>query len=207
MARRTDHFSFAGRLPELCADLNKKLGGPVAASPPKSKKPVAPVAANAFVKPGSATKRPGAARASAPKSLEKLFESDQQKRKASRRMVDPLARMRSATPAAIPGLKREGSEPLGFDRIQHEDKSLGERSRNILSRSVSTSGTEDPKAQKKAKVEAELKEAISALKKPNRQMVSQSIAEEAAKRTGSSGSPHPRSKCAQFRLLARLILT
>lgn len=200
----TDLFSFAGRLPELCADLNRKLGGPVAASPPKPKTTVASVSATAFAKPGSVAKRPVAA--NAPKSLERFFESDQQKRKASRRPVDPLARMRSATPAAIPGLKREVSEPLGLERISTGDQVLKERPRNILSRSVSTSGTEDLKAQKKAKVEAELKEAISALKKPNRQMIGKSIVEEAAKRTGSSSSPHPRSTYAQARLFTCSIL-
>lgn len=184
--------SFAGRLPELCADLNQKLGGPVAAPPPRTKKSattsnteVTAITTPALVKPGTAAKRP--ATMPSRKSLDKIFESDQQKRKASRRPVDVLARMRSATPAAIPGLKREGSEPLSLDRIP----SLNEKSRNMLARSVSNAGIDELKTQRKLKVEAELKEAISALKKPNRQLVGNSIADELEQRAASS---HPRSK-------------
>lgn len=180
-------------------ELNKKLGGPVAASPPKPKKTMAP-SGKPLAKPGSIVKRPvPTSRAS--QSLEKVFESDQQRWKASRRPVDVLARMRSATPATIPGLKREASEPLGLGGIPHGMKSLKERPRNVLSRSVSSTGTEDTKSQKQAKMEAELKEAISAIKKPNRHMVGKAIVEEAEKRTGTSSSPHPRSKPLQLRLL------
>lgn len=179
----------------MSADLNRKLGGPVATSPPKPKKPVVPVASKNSTKPGTAAQRHVAAKA--PRSLGKVFESDQQKRKASRKVPDVLARLRSATPVVIPGLKREGSEPLGLDRVSQGDRFLKERSRNVLSRSVSTSGADEVKAQKKAKVEAELQEAISALKKPNRQMAGKCIVDEVEKRTGSSSSPHPRSKCAE----------
>lgn len=185
-------FSFTARLPELSKELNKKLGGPVAASPPKPKKPSASNE-KAPAKPGSILKR-SVSGASGTRSLEKVFESDQQKWKASRRPVDVLARMRSATPATIPGLKREASEPLGLGNIPQGNNTLKERSRNVLSRSTSTTGTDDTKALKQAKMEAELREAISAIKKPNRHMVGKVIAEEAEKRAGSSSSPHPRSK-------------
>ncbi|KUI65809.1 hypothetical protein VM1G_01867 [Cytospora mali] len=181
---------FAGRLPELCESLNHKFGGPVVVSPPKPKKPVATAAPKAPARPGSVAKRPTPA--SAPRSLEKVLSNDQLRRRATRRPNDVLARMRSATPATIPGLKREASEPVVLGSIPNGDKVLKERSRNILSRSVSNASVEDLKAQKKAKTEAELKEAISALKKPNRQLVGMAIVEEAEKRTGSSSSPHPR---------------
>ncbi|KAF3764973.1 hypothetical protein M406DRAFT_258833 [Cryphonectria parasitica EP155] len=174
---------FVGRLPDLCADLNKKLGGPVAASPPRSKSTATSAVTKPKPKPGSAAKRPTPA--PGPKSLEKVFESDQQKRKASRRPIDVLARMRSATPAVIPGLKREASEPLGLDRVPSYDGSLRERPRNTLSRSASSAGAEELKAQKKITLEAELQEAISALKKPNRQLAGRSIVEEVEKRVGA----------------------
>lgn len=138
--------------------------------------------------------------ASGTRSLEKVFESDQQKWRASRRPVDLLARMRSATPASVPGLKQEGSEPLGLGSIPQSNKTLKERSRNVLSRSASTTGTDDTKMLKQAKVEAELKEAISAIKKPNRHMAGKAIVEEAEKRAGSSSSPHPRSKSHNLKL-------
>ncbi|ROV91251.1 hypothetical protein VPNG_09703 [Cytospora leucostoma] len=181
---------FAGRLPELCETLNHKFGGPVVISPPEPKKHVTAAAPMAPAKPGSAAKRP--APVSAPRSLEKVLSNDQLKRRATRRPNDILARMRSATPATIPGLKREASEPVALNTIPHGDKVLKERSRNITSRSVSSVSVENMKAQKKAKTEAELKEAILALKKPNRQLVGMTIAEEAEKRAGSSSSPRPR---------------
>lgn len=183
---------FTSRLPELSKELNRKLGGPVAASPPKPKKPSASHD-KASVKPGSTLKR-SVSGASGTRSLDKVFESDQQKWRASRRPVDVLARMRSATPATIPGLKREASEPLGLGSVPQGNKTLKERSRNVLSRSTSAAGTEDTKALKQAKMEAELQEAISAIKKPNRHMAGKAIVEEAEKRAVSSSSPHPRSK-------------
>lgn len=161
-------------------------------SPPKPKKRAATAAAKAPAIPGSVAKRP--VPTGAPKSLDKVFSHDQLRRKASRRPTDVLARMRSATPATIPGLKREASEPAPLSTIPSGERPLKEKSRNILSRSASNLTAEDSKAQKKAKMEADLKDAISALKKPNRQLAGKAIVEEAEKRIGSSSSPRPRSK-------------
>lgn len=188
----TNYDSFAGRLPELSADLNKKLGGPIAASPPKPKKPI-DQSMKAPVRPGTGTKRPAAPRAS--KSLVRVLEDDSQKWKASRtRPGDVLARMRSATPAAIPGVKREGSEPLGLDRIPFGERSLKEKSRNVLSRTTSSNSTADLKALKKEEETRQIQEAISGIRKPNRHLIGRSIIEDAEKRTGSSSSPHPKSE-------------
>lgn len=181
---------FAGRLPELCESLNHKFGGPVIMSPPKPKKHIATAASKAPAKPGSVAKRH--APANVPRSLEKVLSNDQLRRRPTRRPNDVLARMRSATPATIPGLKREASEPAALGSIPDGDKCLKERSRNIISRSASSASINNLKAEKKAKTEAELKEAIAALKRPNRQLAGISITEEAEKRAGSSSSPHPR---------------
>lgn len=161
-------------------------------SPPKPKKVAATAATRAPAIPGSVAKRPVSTKP--PKSLDKVFSHDQLRRKASRRPTDVLARMRSATPATIPGLKREASEPASLSTIPSGDRPLKERSRNVLSRSVSSLTADDSKAQKKAKMEADLKDAILALKKPNRQLAGKAIAEEAEKRIGSSSSPRPRSE-------------
>lgn len=185
--------------------MNHKFGGPVVIAPPKPKKPVTTAAPMAPAKPGSAAKRP--APVSASRSLEKVLSNDQLKRRATRRPNDILARMRSATPATIPGLKREASEPLALNTIPHGDKVMKERSRNVISRSVSSASVESMKAEKKAKTEAELKEAISALKKPNRQLVGMTIAEEAEKRAGSSSSPRPRSESTLNHVAVLRILT
>lgn len=191
----TDHRSFAGRLPELSADLNRKLGGPVAASPPKAKNP-SDQTMKAPARPGTAARRPTAPTAPrAPKSLVRVLEDDSQKWKASRtRPGDVLARMRSATPAAIPGVKRECSEPSGLDRIPRIDQSLKERPRNVLSRSMSSISTADLKARKKEEEAHQIQEAISGIRKPNRHLIGRSIIEDAEKRTVSSSSPHPKSK-------------
>ncbi|KAJ4394394.1 hypothetical protein N0V93_003611 [Gnomoniopsis smithogilvyi] len=183
---------FAGRLPELSADLNRKLGGPVAASPPKTKKP-ADQSMRAPGRPATGVKKPSAQRA--PKSLVRVLEDDSQKWKASRtKPGDVLARMRSATPAAIPGVKREGSEPLVLDRIPRGEQSLKERSRNVLSRSMSTLSNTDLKARKKEEEAKQIQEAISGIRKPNRHLIGRSIIEDAEKRTGSSSSPHPKKQ-------------
>jgi hypothetical protein len=55
-----------------------------------------------------------------------------------------------------------------------------------LSRSNSLSNLEDAKASKKALVEAELKDAISALRKPNRQVVGKAMAEAEERRATTS---------------------
>lgn len=147
-------------------------------------------------RPGAVAKRPAAPRA--PKSLVRVLEDDSQKWKASRtRPGDVLARMRSATPAAIPGVKREASEPLGMDRIPGGEQSLKERSRNVLSRSMSNTSTADLKARKKEEEAKQIQEAISGIRKPNRHLIGQSIIEDAEKRTGVSSSPHPKSEYRQ----------
>jgi translation initiation factor 2B subunit (eIF-2B alpha/beta/delta family) len=58
------------------------------------------------------------------------------------------------------------------------DSLLGRPRPTSLSRSSSTSHLEETKANKKALVEAELKDAISALRKPNREVVGKAMAEE-----------------------------
>lgn len=176
----------------MSADLNRKLGGPIAASPPKAKKPV-DHSTKAPARPGTGERRSAAPKA--PKSLVRVLEDDSQKWKASRtKPGDVLARMRSATPAAIPGVKREGSEPLGLDRIPRREQSLKERSRNVLSRSTSSASNADLKARKKEDEAKQIQEAISGIRKPNRHLIGRSIIEDAEKRTGSSSSPHPKSK-------------
>jgi hypothetical protein len=57
-----------------------------------------------------------------------------------------------------------------------------------LVRSNTIAGVEDAKARKKAMVEAELKDAISALRKPNRDVVGKALAEAAERRATTSSS-------------------
>jgi len=106
--------------------------------------------------------------------------------------------MRSATPS-IPGLKREASEALSLNSIPMADsQSLSVnrggvlKSKKFSSREVDLSAMAVDTKSKKASIEAELKDAISALKKPNRQLAGQSIVDTAEKRAASA--IHSRSK-------------
>lgn len=132
-------------------------------------------------KPGAPAKKPTSTRRDREKTLERVLSNERMRRSVSRGATSALAHMRSASATTIPGLKREASEPLlAMVPKREHPASLKERPSNLFSRSSSTSSlaTEDQKARKKAQLEAELKEAISALKRPNRAMVGKEIVEE-----------------------------
>lgn len=175
--------SFSARLPELCDSLNRKLGGPVAQSPPK--KDFMRPASSSKAKPGAPTKRPIAAlKKDADRSLERALSSERLRRSMSREPSKAIALMRSASTTSIPGLKREASEPL-LGMVPRMDKApLKERPR-AFSRSTSSIGARDMKARQKAEVEAELRDAISALKKPNRALAVKELADAVDKRASS----------------------
>jgi DNA replication regulator SLD3 len=70
---------------------------------------------------------------------------------------------------------------------KREPAPLKDRSANLFSRSSSTTSiAEDQKAKKKALLEAELREAISALKRPNRALVGKEIIEETEQRRAAT---------------------
>ena len=175
--------SFSARLPGPCDSLNRKLGGPVSQSPPKAK--AAKPASAVKPKPGAPIKRPTALKRDKDRTLERALSVERSRRSVSRGPAATIALLRSASQTVIPGLKREASDSSLMGLIPRaESSSLKERPSNIFSRSVSLGGA-DMKAQKKAQVEAELKNAISALKKPNRTLAAQDIVEAAEKRTSA----------------------
>ncbi len=113
-----------------------------------------------------------------------------------------IALLRSQTMPLMPNLKREASEtpslagipaaksahPLAISRTGVLDP------KRVSSREVHINQlvpNVDAKANKQATIDAELKEAISALKKPNRELAGKAIAETAEKR--SALVSHPRS--------------
>jgi hypothetical protein len=113
-----------------------------------------------------------------------------------------MSLMRSATAPIVPGLKREASEAPSLSSIPTSDsQSLKPNRPGVLNskrfsqREVDLSSLAlevNSKQKKKANIEAELKEAISALKKPNRELVGKDIVETAEKRAASVS--HSRSK-------------
>ncbi|KAK4242368.1 DNA replication regulator SLD3-domain-containing protein [Achaetomium macrosporum] len=175
---------FSARLPGPCDSLNRKLGGPVAQSSPKekAKKPTSAVKP----KPGAPIKRLAASRRDSNRTLERALSVERSRRSVSRGPAATIALLRSASQTVIPGLKREASESSSIGLIpKAETSSFQERRTSIFSRSMSVSAA-DLKAQKKAQVEAELKDAISALKKPNRTLAVKDYV-EAAERRASVG--------------------
>jgi DNA replication regulator SLD3 len=72
---------------------------------------------------------------------------------------------------------------MGIPRA--ESGLLKERPSNLFHRSLSLGGTEDWRAKKKAQVDAELKDAISALKKPNRSLAVKEFVEASDKRASA----------------------
>ncbi|KAJ4403310.1 hypothetical protein N0V85_005124 [Neurospora sp. IMI 360204] len=176
---------FSARLPELCDSINRKLGGPVIQAPKEKAKTVAA----SKPKPGAPAKRVTAAKKENERSLQRVLSNERMRRSVSRGPSGTIALLRSASATAIPGLKREGSEPLLGMIAKSEAVAVKEKNISIFSRSAGPlANNEDAKAKKKARLEAELKEAISALKKPNRALAGKEIVEEAERRTAQPKS-------------------
>ncbi|KAL2178715.1 DNA replication regulator SLD3-domain-containing protein [Thermothelomyces heterothallicus CBS 202.75] len=176
---------FSARLPGPCESLNRKLGGPVAQSPPKAK-PATPTSA-VKPKPGAPVKRPTTSKRDKDKdkTLERALSVERSRRSVSRGPAAAIALLRSASQTVIPGLKREASESSVMGLVPRaQSGSLKERPSNVFSRSTSL-GRADLKAQRQAQVEAELKDAISALKKPNRALAVKDFVEAAEKRASA----------------------
>lgn len=181
---------FSARLPELCGSINRKLGGPVVQSPPKEKQAKHLSALKA--RPGAPTKRPAPTlRKDKERTLERVLSKERIRRSASRGPSGAIALMRTASATTIPGLKREGSEPLLSMIPRGAIGSLKDKTSNIFKRSTAPSSLGGQKAKPKVDVEAELKDAISALKRPNRALVNKELTEEAEKRVSVSNS-HPK---------------
>ncbi|KAL2158520.1 hypothetical protein VTH06DRAFT_4287 [Thermothelomyces fergusii] len=176
---------FSARLPGPCESLNRKLGGPVAQSPPKAT-PAKPASA-VKPKPGAPVKRPTTSKRDRDKdrTLERALSVERSRRSVSTGPAAAIALLRSASQTVIPGLKREASESSVMGLVPRaQSGSLKERPSDLFSRSSSL-GRADLKAQKQAQVEAELKDAISALKKPNRTLAVKDFVEAAEKRASA----------------------
>ncbi|KAH6719315.1 DNA replication regulator SLD3-domain-containing protein [Leptodontidium sp. MPI-SDFR-AT-0119] len=185
---------FQSRLPDRCAVINRKLGGPVVVSPPKPKVSKSSSFSGAPSRPGAATKRPVPVKPR--QSLKRVLTDDRERRSMSRGPNKKIALMRSATMPIMPGLKREVSEAPSLSSIPTADSQNLEASRGGVLNSKRFSRREvdlgslgpemNAKAKKQAIIDAELKEAISALKKPNRELAGKALAETAEKRSASS---------------------
>ncbi|CAG8979415.1 hypothetical protein HYALB_00012448 [Hymenoscyphus albidus] len=179
---------FSARLPERCAIINRKLGGPVAMSPPKPRVSKSASFSGAPARPGAATKRPVPVKPR--KSLQRILTDERERRSISRGPERGISLLRSAS---IPGFKRENSEAPSLSGIPFADSQGIIKSKQLARREVdlgSLVSSKTTKESKQAKIDAELKDAISALKKPNRELTAKSMVETAERR--STSSVHPR---------------
>ncbi|OTA04072.1 hypothetical protein A9Z42_0046100 [Trichoderma parareesei] len=175
---------FSARLPELCDSISRKLGGPVIIAPVKAKSTKRPLAGLRDLKPGTVTRRPQPPNPR--KTLQRALSTEQQNRRSiSRGPSNAIALLRSATSTTLPTIKRESLDSAGPMSLLPTDS---QRRAQSLSRS-SSSGMNNPfdaRASRKAEVESELKEAISALRKPNREVVGKAMAEADERKASTS---------------------
>ncbi|KAH6606543.1 dna replication regulator sld3 [Trichoderma cornu-damae] len=172
---------FSARLPDLCDSINRKLGGPVIIAPAKAKFAKMPTAAR-DQRPGATAKRPQPP--STRRTLQRALSTEQRNRRSiSRGPSSAIALLRSATSTTLPSIKREGLDSSGPMSLLPMD---AHRRTHSLSRSSSMNNLFDARASRKAEVDAELKEAISALRKPNREVVGRAMAEADERRTSTS---------------------
>jgi DNA replication regulator SLD3 len=151
-------------------------------------------------RPRAVTKRPGTTNSR--RTLQRVLTDERQALAGSRGPSGAISLMRSATAPIVPGLKREASETPSLSSIPLNDsqnffasRAGVQKSKRFSQREVDLGafkGIADPKP--KISIEAELKDAISALKRPNRQLAGQSIVEMAEKRVIAASLNSRKSK-------------
>jgi DNA replication regulator SLD3 len=173
---------YMNRLPEQALMINKKLGGPAHTSPPKRKAMKPPTTSRASGDP----KEPDLKKSR--RSLARV--ATETMRRSTSRATPSLSR--SATDSAlIKGVKREGSEaPLSTIPFQRSPSRDTRRSmsqyRHLVGRELdltTPSAAVTAKLKQKQRVEEELKDAITALKKPNRGLAAGGYVEEVERRS------------------------
>ncbi|APA14620.1 hypothetical protein sscle_13g093900 [Sclerotinia sclerotiorum 1980 UF-70] len=193
---------FSARLPDRCDTINRKLGGPITKSASKPRIPKSASFSNTPTRPGAVTKRPVPAKQR--KSLQRVLTDDRERRSMSIGSNRAISLMRSATDPTVPGLKREASEAPSLSSIPfaefkplHANRGGVLNSKRFSQREIDMSTLvpdANSKAKKQAAIDAELKDAISAVKKPNRELAGKSLVETAERRSASAGHPRKSKK-------------
>lgn len=188
---------FSARLPEHCESLNRKLGGPLMPSPPKPKPKKTEDTVKPIAKPGTVTKRPTAPKTT--RTLDRVLskESERNRRSMSRGPGSMIALMRSAT-TPVPMLKRESSDTVSLAslpaRRDSQDMSASRSQASGSSVTAIKRPNPEEKAKKEAEIHAELKAAISSLRKPNREVVGKAMAEAEERKASTSLSQLRKSR-------------
>ncbi|KAI1129555.1 DNA replication regulator SLD3-domain-containing protein [Nemania abortiva] len=185
---------FSARLPEHCDSINKKLGGPVMLAPAKPKQKKTETMLKPKPKPGAAAKRPAPPKPS--RTLENVLskETERNRRSMSRGPGGMIALMRSASTPTIPLLKREASEPLSLASIPKADASTFQEKHLFSTGPASSRRRAETKERRDAFVKAELQDAISTLRRPNRDVVGKAMAEADERRAVTSLSQLRKSR-------------
>ncbi|KAH7130701.1 DNA replication regulator SLD3-domain-containing protein [Dendryphion nanum] len=173
---------YVSRLPEQGRMINKKLGGPVHASPPKRKAAKPPTTSRKSGEP----KEPDVKKTR--RSLGRV--ATDTVGQASNRKPTPSLHRSATDSALLNNIKREGSEvPLSAIPFQRSPSQAARHSlsqlKHLKGRQIdlsAPSAAAAAKLQQKKRVEEDLQEAISALKKPNRGLAVGSYVDDIEKR-------------------------
>ncbi|KAF2637002.1 hypothetical protein P280DRAFT_472519, partial [Massarina eburnea CBS 473.64] len=177
---------YMNRLPEQARMVNKKLGGPATSSPPKRK----------AAKPPTTSRKSGDSKEPEPKKSRRSFARTSTDTTGQIGQRRALSLGRSTTDSALlNGIKREGSEArLSAIPLQRSPSQAARRSmstmRILKGREIdleATSAAAEAKRLQKKRVEDDLKDAISTLKKPNRGLAAGSYVDDVERRGFGSG--------------------
>ncbi|KAH0565575.1 hypothetical protein GP486_001025 [Trichoglossum hirsutum] len=180
---------YATRLPEHCNAITRKLGGSSGSSsawPPLGSRKVSS-------RPRDAIKRIAPPRSR--QTLERVLTDEKKARSISRGPSMPPTSTRSATAPTVPGLKHEAVEcspytvptkdsqpPMNVCRGGVlKSKRFSQREIDMSFTTIAANAA-SAKLQRKARLEEQLKEAITTLKKPNRGMAVKEFVETAERR-------------------------
>ncbi|OJD11951.1 hypothetical protein AJ78_07384 [Emergomyces pasteurianus Ep9510] len=182
---------YAGRLPDQCKTISRKLGGPMAISP--TRPAISRSKSGSVAQPGAAVKRTHSQR-SQQRTLQRVLTDEKM---VSRSRAPSLSR--SNTAPSIPGLKRENSEPPLLSLISGVRGGI-QKPKRVDNREIDLDAVAKQHEVKLKRMNSlleqkkELDAAINALRKPNRELVAKDFAETAEKRVsiGSTRkSKHP----------------
>ncbi|KAL2368093.1 hypothetical protein BDBG_09318 [Blastomyces gilchristii SLH14081] len=174
---------YAGRLPDQCKTISRKLGGPIAISP--SRPPISRSKSGSAAQPGAAVKRTHSQRSQ--RTLQRVLTDEKM---ASRSRAPSLSR--SNTVASLDGLKRENSEPPLLSLISGARGGI-QKPKRVDNREIDLDAVAKQHEVKLKRMNSlleqkkELDAAINALRKPNRELVAKDFAETVERRV-STGS-------------------
>ncbi|OAX80693.1 hypothetical protein ACJ72_04970, partial [Emergomyces africanus] len=182
---------YAGRLPDQCKAISRKLGGPVAISP--TRPAISRSKSGSALQPGAAVKRTHSQR-SQQRTLQRVLTDEKM---VSRSRAPSLSR--SNTAPSIPGLKRENSEPPLLSLISGARGGI-RKPKRVDNREIDLDAVAKQHEVKLKRMNSlldqkkELDAAINALRKPNRELAAKDFVETAEKRVSTGNtrkSKHP----------------